>query len=318
MTVSTNTRACLAGEDLDWLGHRSVCVAVDLPTRIRLCHDDVAEDRGVSRTANAVWRFLRQRGDRVPVRRPSVTVDAEAPLASGLSSSSSLIIGLIRAFTAHLGLPISDETLLSWSFDFEYAICHGGGMDQTAIIRGDAVLTGGRDGTPPLLLGHAPFPAEWRLIVVDSALPKSTVGHLAEARRRHAAGDSGLARYVDRADHAAAAAWSAILAEDLPALVSEVDRAHEAMRDVGMSHPVLESLRDLARREAGLSLKITGAGGGGAMVGVCHASQATAAATRIRAALAARYPRAGVLIARAAPGMPLASAEAAPEPAAAG
>ncbi|GIF12704.1 hypothetical protein [Actinoplanes teichomyceticus] len=308
MIISTNTRVCLAGEDLDWLGYRSVCVAVDLPTRIAIRPDCADESGGVTRTANAVWQFLRQRVERVPARRPGVVVDADAPLASGLSSSSSLIIGLFRAFAGHLDLPLGDETLLSWSFDFEYAICHGGGMDQTAIIRGDTVLTAGRDGTPPLLLGHARFPADWRLIVVDSAMPKSTVGHLAEARRRHAEGDSRLSRYIAHADRAAASAWDAVLAEDLPALVAAMERAHRAMREVGMSSAVLEDLRAIARAEAGISLKITGAGGGGAMIGVCRDVDAVSVATRLRAAAGARYAGSSVLIARAAAGPAVLSA----------
>ncbi|ROR46385.1 mevalonate kinase family protein [Kitasatospora cineracea] len=301
--VPTSTRACLAGEDLDWIGHRSVCVAVDLPTRVRtVTGHSAAEHPAVAATATEVWEYLCARLPQGgPRTRPAVEVDASAPLNSGLSSSSALIIGLFRAFTHRLGT-VDEAAVLQWSYDFEYAICHGGGMDQTAIVTGGAVLTEGRDGTLPVLAGQAPFPTDWRLVVVDSATAKDTAGHLAQVRARHAQRDPRLARYVTEADHSAEQAWRAITGQDLDALTAAMDRAHTAMRDIqGMSTDTLEGIRDLARRTAGLRLKITGAGGGGAMVGVCAAADAAAVEEVLTAALAGPYPRARIPVATAAP-----------------
>ncbi|MCZ0975006.1 hypothetical protein O1L55_34670 [Streptomyces albulus] len=73
-----------------------------------------------------------------------------------------------------------------------------------------------------------------------------------------------------------------------------MDRAHGAMRDLqGMSTPLLEELRAVARRSAGLPLKVSGAGGGGALVGVCPAAEQADVVARLRRALGPAHPGPG-------------------------
>ncbi|ANW22374.1 hypothetical protein I3J09_30655 (plasmid) [Streptomyces clavuligerus] len=300
----TPTRACLAGEDLDWLGHRSVCVAADLPTRIQVAASGAQDPHPeVEATATAVWNHMRRSlpGPTV-TRRPAVSVDASAPLASGLSSSSSLVIGLLRAFARYLGVEVDGAALLEWSYTYEYEIYHGGGMDQTSIIAGGAVRTEGRDGSVPVLTGCVPFPEEWRIVVVDSATPKSTVRHLADVRRQSQEGDRRLDDYITAADRCAAQVWSAIADSDLTLLGSAMEQAHTAMRDIQhMSSSVLEDIRQITRRTVGLPLKVTGAGGGGSMIGVCPRGDAGEIQRSLSRSLKEAYPRAQVLIADAVP-----------------
>jgi galactokinase len=74
--------------------------------------------------------------------------------------------------------------------------------------------------------------------------------------------------------------------------------AHRAMRDLQkMSIPLIEQLRSLARSAAGLPLKISGAGGGGALIGVCPATDAAAIAESLRAAYHDAQPGIQVIIA---------------------
>ncbi|MFH8984765.1 GHMP family kinase ATP-binding protein [Streptomyces varsoviensis] len=303
MTTRTNTRACLAGEDLDWLGYRSVCVAADLPTRVRVLPAGAGEPgEEAEAEATAVWNAIRRRLPHVDAERPAVAIDASAPLASGLSSSSSLIIGLFRTFARHLDLELDGATLLQWAYDHEYAIYHGGGMDQTSIIAGGATLTEGRDGSVPVLTGCVPFPEDWTIVVIDSATPKCTSRHLADVRRQHAQGDPTLRRYIAAADGCAEKAWSAVVSADLTLLGEAMTEAHTAMRDIQhMSSEVLEDMRRTARRTVGLPVKITGAGGGGSMIGVCRSGDAAEIRHLLSRHLHEEYPHARVLLADAAP-----------------
>ncbi|MEV0279770.1 hypothetical protein AB0I22_25735 [Streptomyces sp. NPDC050610] len=300
VATRTNTRACLAGEDLDWLGHRSVCVAADLPTRIRVLRSEAPKPHAEAEAA-AVWNSMRHRLPYLDARRPAITIDASAPLASGLSSSSSLIIGLFRTFAQHLDLELDGATLLQWAYDHEYEIYHGGGMDQTAIIAGGTTLTEGRDGSVPVLMACAPFPDAWKIVVIDSATPKSTSRHLADVRRQHALGDPELQRYIAAADRCAAQAWAAVASADLALLGEAMDDAHTAMRDIQhMSSEVLEHMRRTARRAVDLPVKITGAGGGGSMIGICRAQDAAEISDVLSRRLHEDYPHARVLLADAA------------------
>ncbi|MGV9314115.1 GHMP family kinase ATP-binding protein [Streptomyces sp. NPDC003691] len=297
-------RACLSGEDLDWLGGRSVSVALDLPTVVTTVPGPPPAATG--EWADQVWDFLRARLDGLPPRPPATTVTSEAPAASGLSSSTALIVGLFLAYTG-AAVPAPDSvpvaTLARWAYEFEFAHFNGGGMDHLAVIEGGALLLEGRPTGLPAVTERSAFPADWAVLVLDSASRKDTSDHIRTVRAQLRDGDPALAAYLKEADAASGEAWAAIRAGELGALAQAMDRAHTTMRDhQRMSTPLLESLRALALRTTGLTLKLSGAGGGGALVGVCRAADAEETAAALRAALRTAHPDARVIPTRASAG----------------
>ncbi|MCK7622237.1 galactokinase [Streptomyces sp. RS10V-4] len=314
--VAVPCRACLSGEDLDWLGGRSVSLALDLMTTVTVRPPGArppaaAPAGGAGGWAEEVWTFLRRRLPGLGPRPPAVTVHSDAPAASGLSSSTALIVALFRAFTDAVapaggpgGRPVSAGTLARWAYEFEFAVFHGGGMDHLAVIAGGLLLLDGRTAGLPGIRGRTGFPGEWSVVVLDSGTRKDTGDHIRTVRGQLAAGDARLAAYRERTDAASAAVWDAVHRRDLAALGAAMTEAHTAMRDLqGMSTPQLEELRTLARRTAGLPLKLSGAGGGGALVGVCPAADRAEVVARLRRALAPAHPRARVIPAGAAAGL---------------
>ncbi|GGZ40076.1 hypothetical protein GCM10010387_38050 [Streptomyces inusitatus] len=317
-------RACLSGEDLDWLGGRSVSLALDLTTAVETTSAGTAPAPAPAAPAagagggggggwsGQVWEFLRGRIAGLGPEPPAVAVHSEAPAASGLSSSTALIVGLFRAYTAYAahtgqstarppGIPLA--TLAQWAYEFEFAHFNGGGMDHLAVIEGGALLLSGRSTGLPDILERRTFPEEWAVLVVDSATRKDTSDHIRVVRTQLADRDPALALYLKEADRASDEAWAAIGARDLDGLTAAMDRAHTTMRDQqGMSTPVLEELRAAALRAAGLRLKLSGAGGGGALVGVCRQEDLPDRTAVLRRALAEVRPAARVIPTRAAAG----------------
>ncbi|MFI5845177.1 hypothetical protein ACIA8K_36295 [Catenuloplanes sp. NPDC051500] len=285
---SRPVRACLSGEDLDWLGGRSVCLALDLPTRVSPQVTTAKQPRW----AEEIWAFLRERRDGLPDAPPPVAVTGRAPAASGLSSSTAMILALFDAFAPDSGR----AERVRWAYEFEFAFCNGGGMDQLAIDRSGATFFAGRTTGLPDLIGHTAFPAGWSVILVDSRDPKSTPDHIRQVRAQQSARDPALLAYQRRCDASSAAVWSALTAGDLPGLHDAMAEAHRAMRNLQrMSTPRLERLRALAADAAGLPLKVSGAGGGGALVGICRTPDLDAAADALRAAYRADGSPAAVL-----------------------
>ncbi|MGX2997351.1 GHMP family kinase ATP-binding protein [Streptomyces sp. JNUCC 64] len=292
-------RACLSGEDLDWLGGRSVSLALELTTTVETVPGTTAPPG--DGWPDEVWEFLRGRLPGLAPRPPAVRVRSDAPAASGLSSSTALIVALLRAYTGLVAPGTPTATLAEWAYSFEFARFNGGGMDQLAVIEGGALLLEGRPTGLPEVRERTVLPAEWTVLVVDSATRKDTGDHIKVVRAQLAEGDPALALYLKEADAASAGVWAAIGDRDLEALAASMDRAHVTMRDQqGMSTPVLEELRTLALGAAGLRLKLSGAGGGGSLVGICHRDDAEGVADAVRAALGPRYPAARVVPARAA------------------
>ncbi|MFF2896835.1 mevalonate kinase [Streptomyces sp. NPDC057966] len=301
-------RACLSGEDLDWLGGgRSVSLALGLMTTVETrpgpgpAPREGAED-GWQRE---VWAFLRERLPGLGPRPPAVTVHSEAPAASGLSSSTARIVALFRAFAdASLGgRRVGDATITQWAYEFEFAVFNGGGMDHLAVVEGGALLLDGRERGLPVVRDRLELPERWRVIVVDSGTRKDTRHHIRDVRAQLASGDPALAAYRAATDEASGRVWAALRHRDLAELGAAMTAAHEAMRDhQRMSTPLLEELRAVALRSAGLPLKLSGAGGGGALVGICPAGEAAETAARLARALCVSHPGARVVPTTAAPG----------------
>ena len=301
--VSSPVRACLSGEDLDWMGGRSVCVALDLLTTVEVNGSpavDGASDTALHEWTLGIWRFLAERIPGMERDPPPVRVWSEAPSASGLSSSTALILALFKALVATIpaASPVPLDVIVEWAYEFEFAICNGGGMDHLAIARGGATLFGGRPSGLPELIGHVVFPSEWSLVVVDSGTPKSTSHHIRSVRAQYAASDPVLAEYLERSDAVSGLVWDAIRGRNLMALTESMTQAHRAMRDLQkMSTPLLEQLRSIARSAAGLPLKVSGAGGGGALIGVCPGADAEAIAESLLAAYRGALPGIQVIVA---------------------
>lgn len=261
------TRACLAGEDLDWLGGRSVCVALDLRTEVTVTQD--SQTGSHEDWAAQVWSYLGSQITLSAPAPPEISVTSQAPLASGLSSSSSLIIAIMRCFAEREGL--RDAPILQWSYDFEFKTVNGGGMDQTCIVNGGAVLTQGRPAGLPHVKAQMLYPVDWKLVVLDSYTKKSTARHITMLRRRLAENDRKLAEYLRLADVAAGDVWDSLRATNIDGVRDGMDRAHKYMRDLqGMSTGRIEQLKSWADKRTGLVFKLTGAGGGGSLVAVCR------------------------------------------------
>jgi galactokinase len=186
--------------------------------------------------------------------------------------------------------------LAEWAYEFEFAMCRGGGMDQLSVILGGALLCQGRTTGLPGVLDRLEFPSDWSVVVVDSATPKSTQDHIRSVRARAESGDHSLAEYMTMADRASDIAWRAIRSRDLGVLAKAMDQAYVAMRDLqAMSTPLLERLRDLSQSSADFHLKLTGAGGGGALVGVCPTSDSDPIVRLLRRAYQVDHPEVRVL-----------------------
>lgn len=273
-------RACLAGEDLDWLGGRCCGVALDLPTtvstRIGAPADGVYLD-GVLTTLAAACGSRGRLG--LPLR-----VTAAAPIGSGLSTSSSLVIALARACAELLGIgTLSPRRLAEICYTVEHEMDQGGGMDHLTIIEGGVLLMSGRRDGLPDLLGSAPWPPAMGLVVISSGEPKSTSRHLHQVRAQLTGHDPALREYIAEADMAAARVWRGVVTGDVDQVAAAMNQAHVSMRDrQGMSTRRLEELRDIALGLGFPGVKITGAGGGGALVAVAAAAECSRLVTGLR------------------------------------
>jgi mevalonate kinase len=229
-----------------------------------------------------VARSLAAIADALGVGRPPLSLvgDAQLPPGAGLGSSAALAVAIARALLTHGKRPIDAATLTRAAGASE-TLVHGkpSGVDVALAIAGGVGVFRRATGLAPL--GNVP---PLRVLVGPSGAPRSTaamIDRVAEATGSRA-DDPRLRELGGLTD----AGTAALLAADLPALGAAMNRAHALLANLGVSTLQLDALCDAARAAGAHGAKLTGAGGGGAVIAI-------AARDREQAVLAA-WKQAGV------------------------
>jgi mevalonate kinase len=207
-----------------------------------------------SMVATAATRLLAALG----VGRLDFAVDAGIPARAGLGSSAALAVAMARA-AATAGT--DDATLLAAVGEAE-AVFHGSpsGIDAAAALCGGVGRFRKGEGWRPV-----PVRRRIRLCVGLSGRPRDTRAQV-EAVGRLCARTPVARRFIDALSEAAEAGIEALALGDIDALGRLFDLAHGALAGLGVSSPELDTLVHAARAVGAIGAKLTGAGGGGAVI----------------------------------------------------
>jgi galactokinase len=268
---------------------------------------------GFARYVEGCIRVLEERGFDVPPLR--IHVSSEVPVGAGLSSSAALEVATLRALRDLLRLPIDDVAiaLAGRQAEVRYAGVNCGIMDQMASSLADTRHMLFLD-TRTLDRRLLPLPAGGELIVIDSGVPRTLAASKYNERRaecEQAASRLGVAALRDVTDPAAVEELPSPYRERARHVVSENNRVLEGCRqgvdaqhfgtlmnashaslrdDYEVSIAALDSLTALMREQRQVfGARLTGAGFGGAVVGLCRKGSARAVAERVLA----QYDRTG-------------------------
>jgi mevalonate kinase len=188
-------------------------------------------------------------------------LQSEIPLGSGLGSSAALGVALARALK-----PSCDAAEAAALAMHVERVLHGApsGVDPAACARDGAIFfTRGEPPRVEAVRGSA------FLAIALSGIARgthSTVLPLAERRKADARIDPLLCRLGDLAREGR----NLFERGDLPRLGAAFDDAHALLRDLGVSCAPLEETVTALRRAGALGAKLTGAGGGGAAIGLAR------------------------------------------------
>jgi mevalonate kinase len=187
--------------------------------------------------------------------------DAGIPSRAGLGSSAALAVAITRAAAAATGRAGSEAAMDAAIGEAE-AVFHGtpSGIDAAASKSGRV----GRFVRGP---GWQPVPVlqSMRICVGLSGRPRDTAGEVAKVRRlrdRLPTIDGVLALLGRLADDGAAA----LAIGDIDGLGRVFDVAHGLLAGLRVSSPELDRLVAEARAAGAVGAKLTGAGGGGAVI----------------------------------------------------
>jgi mevalonate kinase len=199
---------------------------------------------------------------------PSVIVDAtlELPPGSGLGASAALGVAIARAVLSALEQPTEPERVLAAAAAWE-GVYHGNpsGVDAAAAAHDGCIWYEKGAGMQPLALGR-----DLVLAVGLAGPPASTklmVDGVARMRERRPA-------VVDKALEGIRAlvknARLCLEAGDAPGLGSLMNYNQMLLSGLFVSTEGIERCCALAREAGALGAKLTGAGGGGAVIALCE------------------------------------------------
>jgi hydroxymethylglutaryl-CoA reductase len=221
----------------------------------------------------------------LPTSGVRVDVFSHLPRASGLGASAAFAVALIRATADCFDIALSDEEVSSLAFECEQ-IVHGtpSGIDNT-------VATFGR----PILFRKTDAPAghEIRDIFTPNPIPivigltgvHSLTAHTVATVR--AAWQKNPARYdaiFDQIDALVVDGVDALRRGDTTELGELMNINQGLLNALQVSSPELEQMVAIARRAGALGAKLTGGGGGGAMIALAGPAGTESLRTALRRA----------------------------------
>ncbi|MCC5793627.1 MAG: hydroxymethylglutaryl-CoA reductase, degradative [Chromatiales bacterium] len=200
-------------------------------------------------------------------RQIRIEVFPDVPRGMGLGGSAALAVAIVRALDLHFRLGLSDVEVNELAYLSEQ-IAHGqpSGIDNTLATYGRPLVY--RRGSPPLVeLLNIPQPLSLVVGMTRSeGLTAATVARVAEARQRN---PRLYEKIFDDIDSLVLQAVSAIQDNRVAVLGDLMNICQGLLNALQVSTPELERLIGIARNAGALGAKLTGGGGGGAMIALC-------------------------------------------------
>ena len=201
-----------------------------------------------------------------------VTSFVDAPMGSGLGSSSALAVTLIEAFRTYLSLPLGPYDVAHMAFEVERLDLGlaGGKQDQYAAAFGGAnfveFLAGDRVIVNPLRVPRAVLnEIETSLVTCFTGVSRRSERIIEEQQRGMAIQASGALEGLHQLKRDAVEMKQALLRGDVAHMAEILNRSWEAKKRTasGISTELIDRLFETAMAHGAMAGKVSGAGGGG-------------------------------------------------------
>lgn len=196
-----------------------------------------------------------------------IQIRSRVPRGMGLGSSAAIAVAIIRGMNSEFDLGLADERVNAIAFECE-KLAHGtpSGLDNTVATYAKAMLfrrTDELEISPISLSEQAP------LLIAFSNSTGKTIEQLAGVRARREKNKTHYDAIFDEIDALSRAGAEALAAADYVQLGLLMNICHGLLNAIEVSTPELEGMISIARASGAAGAKLTGAGGGGAVVAVC-------------------------------------------------
>jgi len=203
--------------------------------------------------------------------RLRVTVEGNLPPSVGMGSSAAFSVALLRGLAAFAQRPLTEADLLEGGTQLE-GVFHGdpSGLDHTTVALGGCVYFRRAGSDQDKVVRRIALPAPVHLAMGVTARAGNTRQLVARLKTRAADAPRAFAPVFDAIGALAGEGERALEAGDWARLGVLFDVNHGLVNALGVSTLACELMVDRARAAGALGAKLTGAGGGGAVIAVCE------------------------------------------------
>lgn len=197
-----------------------------------------------------------------PFPNLDITITSTIPVASGLGSGAAVTVALVRALSAHLGHPMTDEQVNAFAFEIE-KLHHGtpSGIDNTVVTYARPVYFVKGQPIETFSVGK-PF----TIVIGDTGLSAPTRESVGDVRKLWEADRAKWEAVFDRIGEIAKMARDAIERGKWKDLGGLMNDNHALLQEMTVSSPELDALVSAARKAGALGAKLSGGGRGGNMI----------------------------------------------------
>jgi mevalonate kinase len=200
-----------------------------------------------------------------------IAIETRLPAAAGLGSSAALAVAVTRTLAQALDRHLTDDEVAMLAHAAERCFhANPSGVDVAlATYGGLGLYYRGRERGRDHSRGLEPVDAPpMRLVVGLTGVPRSTAVMVARVATAWEADRVRVDDMLAALGHAAVAGAEAMRQGDKAALGALMNRAQEILAGLGVSTPDIDRLCEIARASGALGAKLTGAGGGGAVIAI--------------------------------------------------
>jgi mevalonate kinase len=196
----------------------------------------------------------------------SLEIDSNIPQGRGLGASASLATAIIRAFYDFFDAELPQKDLLFYA-NFSENITHGksSGID-VATVNSEHPLWFIKDSTiEPFELNLHGF-----IVIGDTGVHGFTSQAINIVREKLVEEKEKTQDSINHLGQLATDSKDFLMTDKLKEFGHVMNKAHERLSDLGVSHPRLDNLVETARKNSALGAKLTGSGLGGVMVALAE------------------------------------------------
>ncbi|HVY26747.1 MAG TPA: mevalonate kinase [Polyangiaceae bacterium] len=268
-----NGKAVLLGEHAVVYGMPAIAAGIPLGASARAEPSAasslrIAERHATQGDGSELSAALAQVQSELGVGPHQVEVDVNLPLGSGLGGSAAIGVAIARALLAARGEAESRERVLAGAAAWE-RVFHGNpsGVDAAAAYHNGCIWFTKAGGAEPI-----PVYAPLDLVVCLAGPPASTKEMVESVRQLGERRPDLLGKSLSGIEALVKNARLCIEAGDVRGLGQLMNYNQMLLSGLFLSTPEIERACAVAREAGALGAKLTGAGGGGAVIALCEGS----------------------------------------------